>query len=69
MLTIRHARASSASVNARQTISTGALSWRPARKGIFLMAAAVGLRMVIDAIVIRQKQQRPRHAEAFEADP
>jgi hypothetical protein len=33
------------------------------------MAAAVGLRMVIDAIIVRQKQQRPRRTGAFDADP
>jgi hypothetical protein len=69
MLAMRDASARSASINARQTISTGALSWLSARKDVFLMAAAVGLRMMGDANIVRQKQQRPRHAGAFDADP
>jgi hypothetical protein len=68
MLAIRHARARSASVNARQTISTGAVSSWTAREEVFLMAAAVGLRMVIDAIIVRQKRQRPRRAGAFDVN-
>jgi hypothetical protein len=32
------------------------------------MAAVIGLRMVIDAIIVRQKRQRPRRAGAFDVD-
>jgi hypothetical protein len=53
LLAIRQARVRSASVNARQTISTGALSRLPAGKDVFLATAAAGLRILIYAIVIR----------------